>query len=572
MPENFQNISDWRAELEKKLRWLLIARLIILIFLFSTLILFLSQYQFLFKLFVIYGLVTLGYLTALYFWNIAHKEVRFGFLYAIELLIEIGFETAIIQYTGGESSPFTLLYMLTILSSAFFFELPGTVATATVAAVAYSILIYLRTKGIITPIYMQNQEIIHRDPEVVFLSAYLRVCFLYIVAFLSGYLSSKIKTHLGELEVAKQQLERAQWNTDQIIQHMRSGLITVDENGRAVYFNPAASRILQLPADEVLGKEISRTFPERLKPLTDALLSALKSPTVRRSEIEIENKYGQKIPLAVAISTLKIGDKIQGVIGLFEDITEDKRREELMQQMEKMAAIGELSARLAHELRNPLAAIRGGVEMLMDELKNAPLGKNHAIVSELIIRETDRLTQILENFLTFARLKELPPEYFRTESVDVSELVRRLIDEYTRLRLGDKKIVFVDNLPPHIEIVGKKDHIEQVFRNLFNNAVEVMDEGKITISAAGERTGLFGGEPLTGITVHNTGPAIPRENLHKIFEPFFSTKPKGTGLGLSIVQGIVNQLGGYIEVRSAEGEGTAFTIYFPKSSGENRAT
>ncbi|MCD6532105.1 hybrid sensor histidine kinase/response regulator, partial [bacterium] len=78
--------------------------------------------------------------------------------------------------------------------------------------------------------------------------------------------------------------------------------------------------------------------------------------------------------------------------------------------------------------------------------------------------------------------------------------------------------------------------------------------------------------PLIGITVHNTGPAIPRENLHKIFEPFFSTKPKGTGLGLSIVQGIVNQLGGYIEVHSAEGEGTAFTIYFPKSSGENRAT
>ena len=572
MSEDAKNIPNWRTELERKLRWLLVARLIILIFLFSTLVLFLSQHQFLFKLFVIYGLITLGYLAALYFWNIARREVRFGFLYGIELLIEIGFETAIIQYTGGESSPFTLLYMLTILSSAFFFELPGTVATATAAALAYSILIYLRTRGIITPIYMPNQALIHPDPEFIFLSAYLRVCFLYIVAFLSGYLSSKIKTHLGELEAAKQQLERAQWNTDQIIQHMRSGLITVDENGRAVYFNPAASRILQLPADEVLGEEISRTFPDRLKPLTDALLAALKSPTVRRSEIEIENKYGQKIPLAVAISTLKIGDKIQGVIGLFEDITEDKRREELMQQMEKMAAIGELSARLAHELRNPLAAIRGGVEMLMDELQSAQLGKNHAVVSELIIRETDRLTQLLENFLTFARLKELSPEYFRTESVDVSELVRRLIDEYTRLRLGDKKIQFVNNLPPHIEIVGKKDHIEQVFRNLFNNAVEVMDEGKITISATGERTGLFGGEPLIGITVHNTGPAIPRENLHKIFEPFFSTKPKGTGLGLSIVQGIVNQLGGYIEVHSAEGEGTAFTIYFPKSSGENRAT
>ncbi len=421
MVKNLRNTVNWRIELEKKLYWLLIARLVILIFLFTTIVFFLPQHPFLFKLFVIYGLITLGYLSALYFWNIARKEVRFGFLYAIELFVEIALETAIIQYSGGETSPFTLLYMLTILSSAFFFELPGTIITATVAAISYSVLIYLRTKMIIEPIYPQNISQMTRDPELIFAIAYIQVCFLYIVAFLSGYLSSKIKTHLGELELARQELERAQWNTDQIIQHMRSGLITLDEEGRVVYFNPAASRILQLPAEQVLGRKIDEAFPDRLASLRDFLLSALRSPMVRRREIEVENKYGQKVPLALAISTLRVGDKIQGVIALFEDITEEKRREELLQQMEKLAAIGELSARLAHELRNPLAAIRGGVEMLMEELsRGGALEKNHAVVSKLIIKETDRLTQILENFLTFARLKELPPEYFRTESVNLS--------------------------------------------------------------------------------------------------------------------------------------------------------
>ncbi len=565
--QNNDNIQ-WRIELQKKLKWLLLSRLVILILLFAAITIFLAQYQFLFKLFVVYGFITLGYLSALYFWRIARKEFSFAFLYGIELFFEILMETAIIHFTGGEASPFTFLYMLTILSSAFFYDLPGTVLTATGAALAYSALTYLRFNEITEPVFIAGSSIAHRSSDMTFAIAYIQVCFLYIVAFLSGYLSRKIRAHLGELEETKQRLERAYWNTDQIIQHMRNGLVTVDEYGTILYFNPSASRILQLPEEIVMGKRFENIFPDRLNSFTDCLKQALKSPTVQRTEIEITNRYGQNIPLALAINTLRINQEIHGAIALFEDITEEKKRDELLQQMEKLAAIGELSARLAHELRNPLATIRGGVEMLTKQNQDE---KNS--VSKLILKESDRLTDILESFLIFARLKELPPEYFRTENINICSLVNEIVEEF-RTAYDTLNINFIIELPPQLVIIGKKDQLKQVFQNLFKNSMESIGDnpGEIRISTAGTRTSLFTKEELVGISVVDNGKGIPKENVQKIFEPFFTDKPKGTGLGLSIVQGIVNQHGGYIEVNRDIDNGAEFIIYLPKSDSNRPNT
>ena len=553
--------TQWRIELEKKLKWLLLSRLIIVIVLFGAITIFLSHYQFLFKLLTIYGIVTLGYLGALYFWHVARKEVSFAFLYSVELFFEILVETAIIYFSGGEASPFTLLYMLTILSSAFFFEFPGTIITATGAAIAYSLMTYLRVNGIIETVTVPGTKIIHQSPEMSFAIAYIRVCFLYIVAFLAGYLSKKIRVHLGELEETKQKLERIHWDTDQIVQHMRSGLVTVDEEGIIVYFNRAAGRILQIPTDEVIDKNFTSVFPERISAFTDFLTQALKSPTIQRTEIEIKDRYGQIIPLALAISTLKVDNEIRGVIALFEDITEEKKRDQLLQQMEKLAAIGELSARLAHELRNPLAAIRGGVEMLLKEIEK---NKADTKISKLILKESDRLTQIIENFLTFARLRELPPEYFRNEIVDVSEVISQIIEEIETIN-NPENIEFISKLPTNVLVEGKREQLFEVFQNLFKNAIDAIGDkkGRIVVSLRDTKISLFTKEELIGISVADNGCGIEQDALSKIFEPFYTLKPKGTGLGLSIVQGIVNQNGGYIEVDSRVGEGTEFIIYLP---------
>ncbi|MCD6595807.1 PAS domain S-box protein [bacterium] len=557
------DISQWRTELEKKLKWLLLSRLIIIIVLFGAISIFLSNYQFLFKLLVIYGVVTLGYLGALYFWRVARKKVSFSFLFAIELFFEILIETAIVYFSGGESSPFTLLYMLTILSSAFFYELPGTIITATGAAIAYSALTYFRINGIIEPIIIQGTKIVHYSSDMSFAIAYIQVCFLYIVAFLAGYLSRKIRAHLGELEETKQKLERVHWDTDQIVQHMRSGLVTIDENGIIVYFNRSAGRILQIPLENIIDREFTEALPERVSAFTALLKQALKSATIQRIEIEIKDRYGQIFPLTLAISTLKVNEEIRGVIALFEDITEDKKRDELLQQMEKLAAIGELSARLAHELRNPLAAVRGGVEMLSKEIE-----KNNADnkISNLILKESDRLNQILENFLTFARLREFPPEYFRNEIVNVSEIIVQLIENIKTIN-NPENIEFVLKIPANVFVMGKREQLHEVFQNLFKNAIDAIGDkqGNITVSLRDVKISLFTKEELTGISIADNGIGIERDILPKIFEPFFTQKPKGTGLGLSIVQGIVNQNGGYVEVKSQPDKGSEFTVYLPKT-------
>jgi len=400
------NSSNWRIELERKIKWLLLFRFVMIILLFGAVFLFLSHYRALYKLITLYGIITLGYLGALYYWRITRREISFKFLYGVQLFFEIIVEGAIIHFSGGEASLLTFLFALTILSAAFVYRMSETIITATVAVITYIAIAYSEYNGIIPPIQSPAAQMIYSNPDMAFAVAYMQVCFLYIVAFLAGYMAQKIGAHLGELEETRKQLLRVQWNTDQILQHMRSGLITVDEDGNVIYFNEAAARILQIPSDKALKQNFRDVFPERLNNLKNLLESALSRETIgHRSETVVENRYGQQIPIAVVVNTLRTNDTIGGVIVLFEDITEDKKKEELLQQMERLAAIGELSARLAHELRNPLAAIRGGVEMLKNEMKTAKIDEK---VADLIIRESDKLTQILEEFLTFARLKELP--------------------------------------------------------------------------------------------------------------------------------------------------------------------
>ncbi len=555
--------SNWRIELERKIKWLLIFRLVIIVLIFGAVFLFLPRYRTLFKLMVLYGAVTLGYLGALYYWRLTRREVSFKFLYGVQLLFEIMVEGAIIHYSGGEASIFTFLFALTILSAAFVYQMGETLITATVAIFTYLSIAYLEYHGIIPPIQSPATQMIYSNSDMAFSVAYMQVSFLYIVAFLSGYMAQKIGAHLGEIEETRKELERVQWNTDQILQHMRSGLVTVDETGTIIYYNEAAARILQLPSDKVMGNNFQKNFPARLKNLTNILKNALPTSTIgHRSETTIENRYGQQIPIAIVVNTLRADGGIGGAIVLFEDITEDKKKEELLQQMEKLAAIGELSARLAHELRNPLAAIRGGVEMMKNEMKSAKLDDR---IADLIIRESDKLTQILEEFLTFARLKELPPEQFRVETIDVADLIAQSAESSLAAAGFVENIELKVNIPKDFKVLGRKDQLIRVFQNIIMNAIDSIGEegGKITISAGQKIRSLFNQEELAGISIKDSGYGISKENLSKIFDPFFTTKPKGVGLGLSIVQGIVNQHGGFIEVKSEENEYTEFIIYLP---------
>jgi len=561
-------LNEWRSEFYHSIRLLLISRFLITLILFGMVLLFLHGSTELRLLLILYGVFTVGYLISLYFWQFTQKEVNFKFLYSIQIFLEILLETGIIHFTGGATSSLTILFALTILSSAFVFKLLGTTLAATGAVLSYLILAYLGFKNII-PVYSSPlTEASQTNPEALFFIAYIQVCFLYIVAFLSGYLSQKLSTRLVILEKTKEELARVKWDTDQILQHLRVGLITLNYNGEIIYFNNAAGRILQIPTAKAIGKNFRGILDDRLFNLRELLNKKLSEGVEHLTlEMNIKDRSGKYFPIDISLDKLTIDSELKGIIISFEDIAEKKKKEKQIQRMKRSAAIGELSARLAHEIRNPLSTIRGGVEYLTQD---SDIKKNDMRVLNLIVKESDRLTNFLEEFLLFARLKELKPEFLKEESANVNFELAEIISAINLKPITEKDIRIVNSLEPNVYVFCRKDHIHQIFMNLINNAIDaITNKGKITISFNGLIPGIIDSEQLLGIAVEDDGKGISSKDIDSIFDPFFSTKAMGTGLGLSIVQGIVNQYGGHVEIESELQKGTKVIFYLPLAKGSD---
>jgi two-component system sensor histidine kinase PilS (NtrC family) len=286
---------------------------------------------------------------------------------------------------------------------------------------------------------------------------------------------------------------------------------------------------------------------------------------LRRHEIEIRARDGAPLPLGISLSILRgdNGEK-RGIVAIFQDLTEVHRMREKVRLADKMAAIGELSAAIAHEIRAPLASICGSIEMLSGELTLS--GDNQKLM-ELIVKESDRLDRIITDFLEFARLK--PPAF---EPVDAA----RCLDEVLLLfkhssGLNRNVTIDVSNEAGNACVYADDEQIRQVYLNLIMNGCEAMSDGgrlAIRIETAMRPLREAGGpEECVRIEFENTGPAIPESVLPHIYEPFFSTKDGGTGLGLAIVSRIVESHGGLVRVESDEARGTKFSVVLPAYSG-----
>lgn len=568
-PLRRDNSPDIASDFRSKIRWLLIARFGMFLLIAGAVVLQFSTEALLFKFLFAYGLITLGYFLSLLWWNQTRREISFKFLCAVQLLFEIIIEVAIIHYSGGIASPFIVLLGLSIITSAFIFELTGTLITATVGVLLLGATVYLEFSGVFefTSEY-PGVSTIYSDSELLFFTFYVYACFLYLIAFLIGYLSGKLRHRLGQLVEANRELRRARMDTDDILMHMRSGLITLDPDGHVVYFNRAAGDLLGIAPERARNEFLTEILPSRARPF-GLKLTELLSPggeRVRTGEFSIESDSGETATMLLACSFLTSPDgSMRGIIALFEDVTEQKRREEYLKEVEKMATIGELSASLAHEIRNPLAAIRASVEILASD-DDFELPKDNRLM-KLIIKETDRLTSVLDEFLIFARLKELPLEQVTYNKLDLSLMIHEII---SMLRISPEfppEIEIENNLSEPLWIMGREDQLKNVFYNIIINAREAIGNGHgiITIDKARERAGFYAEKRLTGISITDNGKGIPEEDIGKIFTPFYSTKPRGTGLGLAIAQGIMNRHSGIIEAENLPDAGTRFTVYLLKS-------
>ncbi len=528
-----------------RFKWLLVSRLVIFLLICGAIFLFLRKESLLYLLLVLYGLGTLVYLFALRRGSKIGEGTPYPFFLGFQLFFEVLLEGGIIHYSGGVASPFVLLFIFSIINGSILFGLRGGLIVATWAGLLYELIIWLENKGILAkPVGSISYPV-----DKIFLALYLYICFFFLAAFLSGFLAERLKERAEELRSASFQLKRAKLETDDILQHMRSGLITLGQSGRIVYFNRTAEEILGKQREEVVGRSfeevISPCFPELGELMRESLYSGKGES---RGELLIQGEKGQ-IPVGINTSVLRDNQKgIRGVIAVFQDLSEVKKLEEKMRKADRLAAVGQLSANVAHEIRNPLSSIRGSVEVLKSELK---LDGEEGKLMDLIVKESDRLNGILQDFLSFAR-----PGKGKFEILDLRELVNQVAtllkkepvrppEPRIEVKLGDKPLW----------VKGDEDQLKQVLFNLGLNGLEALEgEGWLRFEALHSRDGKI------RLAVSDNGRGISPSVREKIFQPFFSTKRGGTGLGLSIAERIMEEHGGQIEVKSQMGKGTTFIL------------
>ena len=377
-----------------------------------------------------------------------------------------------------------------------------------------------------------------------------------------GYLGTMLRAAEAEQSALESELAQARLEADDILKHIAAGILTVDGRGRLGFINPTAEEILGLRGTDLVGGPVLDVLMDRSPALHEAItIGITQGQRTTRGEGMVHLPDGRHFPVGLSTTTFaRPGEPLPAVTAIFSDISDLQRIRELHQRAERLEAVAELGASLAHEIRNPLASIRSSVEQLATATTADP---DDRFLGQLIMRESDRLSRLLTEFLDFSRVRAA-----RFEPVELHALAReaaRLVQEHpertSRIRLavsGEK--AFVD---------GDADLLHRVLMNLMLNAVQAIAGSGApgTVRATVDQPdpeGLPLGRDFANpvrVRIADDGPGIDPEIVPRLFEPFVSGRPGGSGLGLAIVQRAVEAHRGLVFVESPPGAGTTFTIY-----------
>ncbi len=475
----------------------------------------------------------------------------------IQLLGDTFFAAILVYGTGCSQSIFTPVFILPVIAGGLIMYRKGGLISAAAATLLYGIVLFLEYRGIV-PAYMTATALDTSDSllRMTNLFAIYGVTF-FIIALLSGSFAARLQTTEEALSRTSVEFDRLSILYKQIFDDIATGIITVDEQGRITSYNAAAGRITGFSPDEAVGRVLSDLFPT----LT------LKKNSIRQV-VDLKKKDGTVIRAGYSFSPLnfpsvptseeKEPDTCK-VITL-QDISEVEKMEKRVRKAEKMAAIGELSASIAHDFRNPLAAISGSAQLLVMENK----GRDDAdsSLSEIIFRESKRMAKTINEFLQFARPAPMHAEWFA---------MRRVANESIAAACDGKEAQGCDGInieiAQHLDAFGDRQQLQTVLMHLVENALIFSREENSSVTIrAGEQE--RGGKNVLCLEVIDQGNGIEPDILENIFEPFYSTRENGTGLGLAIVRQIVEMHNGNIEVETAPGKGCTMRIILPLPSYE----
>ena len=442
-----------------------------------------------------------------------------------QVLVDFGVVAATISFTGGQQSFLTFLLVIVILEVGFLMGLAQGFVFATLASLF--MLFHAVSPGVTVV-----------DPLTHWYNFLVQGIGFFFTAFISGYWNQRVS-------------RMKQFQRD-ILDNMSSGFLITNAKGVVVSINKSACQILGLVEVNVAGRHVDgiiRTESGTECPVTTALRT--QSDFI---SYEFYAETGPHESKLLGLTTNRIMDShahLTGVIVSFTDLTEMARMRQELQQQDRLAVVGELAAGLAHEIRNPVAAIRSSVDEIRDNLETPDLLQK---LSAIALRSSDHLDEIVTGFLNFAR-KPIQ----RTESFSVKALVLEVCDQLSRKYqdAGELRIV-VHGEEAVGQILGDRTQVWQVFMNLGQNAVEAMSEsGQLDITMK-----VMQG-PVE-IRFDDTGPGIDPGKVARIFEPFYTEKERGVGMGLAICHRIVTAHNGTLQVASRPGGGTSMSVRLPR--------
>ncbi len=493
-------------------------------------------------------LATLAFTGASYWHTHARNRPPGRTLLYLQALFDVVLVTTVVHVTGGPDSDFSTLYVPVIAVTAVLMPPASTALITVLVGLAYL------------------ADLLFGHHTAVSSALWIQLGLFAVVAAVPAYFASRIKVMTAEHEALAGELRQARLEASDVLLNLASGVLTVDAEGRLLFSNPAAEEILGFRADDWLGRmflpELARTAPEFW-----AAVASTARRGIRLMRVEaIVRRSDRTFPVGLTTTTITVGaGQPPRVTAIFTDISDSKRLDELHLRAERLEAVAELSASLAHEIKNPLASIRSSVEQLSRSSRANP---DEKFLASLIVRESDRLSRLLSEFLDFSRVRVT--EYRTIDLRVIAETAVRVVRAHPDCR-ADVAIELTGEPTP---MDGDEDLLHRVVSNLVLNAVQAAGT-RILVQTSHPRPedlppGIAVESPVA-LRVSDNGPGIPDSVRERLFEPFVTGRVGGTGLGLAIVQRAVAAHRGMVLVDSAPSHGTTFTVYFPAARRKEEA-
>ncbi len=513
----------------------------------------------------LFPLVTIILVMTILYSGLLNLIENLNILAYLQLVGDIILSGIVIMATGGIESPFTILFVLVIIIASYIIGKNGTLTIALMSVLSFGFIVVSQYKGwtFWWP-YRMHTTLLPTPKFAIYIIVVNFIGFL-LTAILANNLSDRIRKMNLLLKTKNVQFSYLWTLNRRIVNEMQSGLITLTKEGEILSVNPAAKQMLKRFTDDKKQMVLNDLFPEYLG---QSILRISEMEKEAKKQITYQFEYENEtiwLMIDVVLLQRKARDPARLML-MLTDISEHKKLEEIKRKAQRWSVVSEISASMAHEIRNPLASISGSIEILQEQLQMNP---SQSKLMNIVIKESDRLNKMITDFLSLAK-----PGNLEFDLVNVHDVLNEVIILIETSDAFQNSIdIILENTDASLDAEIDKDQFTQVLWNLLKNACEAMpDGGKLNVSATlcaepDLTRGIMDYQPnppFLRLTVEDTGIGMSQDQIERIFDPFVTFKKKGVGVGLAIVYRILENHNANIRVRSVQGTGTKIDVDIPQ--------